>query len=80
MKEQGKSPFMELTLPDALIKFRQGIGRLIRKKDDKGFITLLDSRVFSKQYGIQFLNTFPKRDYHRFNKGNRDWVFDSAQF
>jgi len=79
MKEQGKSPFMELTLPDALIKFRQGIGRLIRKKDDKGFITLLDSRVFNKQYGIQFLNTFPKKDYHRFNRSNRDWVFDHAQ-
>ncbi|MCZ6671308.1 MAG: ATP-dependent DNA helicase, partial [Verrucomicrobia bacterium] len=80
IKEQGKSPFMELTLPDALIKFRQGIGRLIRKKDDRGFITLLDSRVFSKQYGIQFLNTFPKRDYHRFNRSNRDWVFDHAQY
>lgn len=80
MKEQGKSPFLELTLPDALIKFRQGIGRLVRKKDDTGFITILDSRIFSKQYGIQFLNTLPKKDYHRFNKGNRDWVFDHAQF
>jgi ATP-dependent DNA helicase DinG len=80
IKEQGKSPFLELTLPDALIKFRQGIGRLIRKKDDKGIITVLDSRIFTKQYGIQFLNTLPKKDYHRFNKGSRDWVFDHAQF
>ena len=80
MKEQGKSPFLELTLPDALIKFRQGIGRLVRKKDDTGFITILDSRIFSKQYGIQFLNTLPKKDYHRFNKGNRDWIYDHAQF
>lgn len=78
IKEQGKSPFLELTLPDALIKFRQGIGRLIRNKDDQGFITVLDSRVFTKQYGIQFLNTFPKRNYHRFNLANRDRVFDNA--
>ncbi|MCB1121366.1 MAG: ATP-dependent DNA helicase, partial [Verrucomicrobiae bacterium] len=75
IKEQGQSPFMELTLPDALIKFRQGIGRLIRKKDDQGIITLLDSRIFTKQYGIQFLNTLPKKDFHKFNKENRDWVF-----
>ena len=80
IKEQGKSPFLELTLPDALIKFRQGMGRLIRKKDDRGFITILDSRIFTKQYGIQFLNTLPKRDFHRFNRSNREWIFDHAQY
>ena len=78
LKEQGKSPFLELTLPEAIIKFRQGMGRLIRKKDDQGFITILDSRIVTKQYGIQFLNTLPKKDYHRFNKTNRDWIFDNA--
>jgi ATP-dependent DNA helicase DinG len=80
IKEQGKSPFIELTLPDALIKFRQGMGRLIRKKDDKGIITILDSRIFTKQYGIQFLNTLPKRDYHKFSLSDRDWVFDHAHY
>jgi ATP-dependent DNA helicase DinG len=80
IKEQGKSPFLELTLPDALIKFRQGVGRLIRKKDDKGIITVLDSRIFTKQYGIQFLNTLPKKDFHRFDKSSRNWVFDHAHF
>jgi ATP-dependent DNA helicase DinG len=80
LKERGKSPFLELTLPDALIKFRQGVGRLIRKKDDKGIITVLDSRIFTKPYGIQFLNTLPKKDFHRFNKSSRDWVFNHAQF
>lgn len=80
IKEQGKSPFIELTLPDALIKFRQGMGRLIRKKDDKGIITILDSRIFTKRYGIQFLNTLPKRDYHKFSLSDRDWVFEHAHY
>lgn len=80
LKEQGKSPFLELTLPEALIKFRQGMGRLIRKKDDRGFITILDSRIFNKQYGLQFLNALPKKDYHRFNKSSRDWIFENAYF
>ncbi len=75
LKEHNKSPFMEMTLPDAIIKFRQGFGRLIRTKDDNGFITILDSRILQKRYGIQFINTLPLEDYHRFNRHSRDRVF-----
>jgi len=75
IKELGGNPFAELTLPDALIKFRQGIGRLIRKKDDKGIITILDSRILSKSYGKRFLQTLPKRKFIRMSKSDRETRF-----
>ncbi|MBC9889368.1 MAG: ATP-dependent DNA helicase, partial [Opitutae bacterium] len=76
IRSQGKNPFWEISLPDAIIKFRQGLGRLIRNKTDTGLITILDSRIFTKQYGLRFLNTLPKKSYHRFNRNNRDRIFD----
>ena len=75
IKEQGGNPFAELNLPEALIKFRQGIGRLIRKKDDKGLITILDSRVIQKSYGRQFLQSLPKSKFIRISKGDREKRF-----
>ena len=59
ISDQGGIPFFEMTVPDAVIQFRQGIGRLIRKWDDRGILTLLDSRVLRKNYGIHFLNALP---------------------
>ena len=56
---EGKNPFMELTLPEALIRFRQGFGRLIRKSDDHGAVLVLDSRICSKRYGSLFLEALP---------------------
>ncbi len=76
IRSQGKNPFWEISLPDAIIKFRQGLGRLIRNKTDTGLITILDSRIFTKQYGLQFLNSLPKKSYHRFNRNNRDRIFN----
>ena len=70
LKSKGRNPFLEMTLPDAVLKFRQGIGRLIRKKDDRGILTLLDSRVFRKNYGLQFLNALPV-PYLNFNSRDR---------
>jgi ATP-dependent DNA helicase DinG len=58
--ENGGNPFMELSLPDAIMKFRQGFGRLIRKTNDKGIIIILDSRVISKFYGKFFLSSVPE--------------------
>jgi ATP-dependent DNA helicase DinG len=55
----GGNPFNDLTLPDALIKFRQGVGRLIRNKTDRGIVTILDSRVLAKSYGREFLGSLP---------------------
>jgi ATP-dependent DNA helicase DinG len=60
IKEQGGNPFLEYTLPEAILKLRQGVGRLIRNKTDKGIITILDSRILSKQYGQVFLRSLPR--------------------
>jgi len=77
LKQQGKSPFNEMTLPDAVIKFRQGVGRLIRSKTDTGRITILDSRLLTKAYGKQFISTLPTKEFERFNKQNREWIMGS---
>ncbi len=59
LKQQGGNPFMDYSLPDAVLKFRQGIGRLIRSRSDKGIIVILDKRVVSKRYGHIFLDSIP---------------------
>ena len=59
LKEQGKNPFYEYQLPSAIIKFKQGFGRLIRTKKDKGIVVILDSRIIHKAYGQKFLNAIP---------------------
>ena len=75
IREHDGNPFNELTLPDALVKFRQGIGRLIRTQTDRGLVTILDSRVLAKAYGRLFLECLPKRDYQRITKENRELRF-----
>ncbi len=55
----GGNAFMDLTLPEAIIRFKQGFGRLIRSKTDKGIVVVLDSRVRTKRYGKQFLDSLP---------------------
>lgn len=77
IRENGGNPFYEITLQDALVKFRQGIGRLIRCQDDSGNIVLLDSRILTKSYGRHFLNALPVREYKRFGQDTRDKVFQS---
>lgn len=56
---KGGDPFTELLLPQAAIKFKQGFGRLIRNKKDRGCILCLDNRIVSKSYGKYFLKTLP---------------------
>lgn len=56
---QGRDPFMEYSLPSAVVKFKQGFGRLIRNKNDRGCIVCLDTRLINKRYGLQFLNSLP---------------------
>lgn len=56
---RGLDPFMEYTVPQAVIKFKQGFGRLIRSRDDRGGVLILDSRVLSKNYGRVFLRSLP---------------------
>jgi ATP-dependent DNA helicase DinG len=75
IRDRGGNPFNELTLPDALVKFRQGIGRLIRTATDRGLITLLDSRVLAKSYGRLFLDCLPQPDYTRLTRSDREERF-----
>jgi ATP-dependent DNA helicase DinG len=65
---RGEVPFAALTLPEAVMKFRQGIGRLIRSKTDKGTLTILDSRVVNRPYGRLFLDAVPHKGFTRFGR------------
>jgi ATP-dependent DNA helicase DinG len=60
MEREGIDSFMGYFLPEAIIKLRQGFGRLIRTKTDKGMVVILDNRVVTKQYGRFFINALPK--------------------
>lgn len=60
IEQQGGNSFYDYTLPEAILKFRQGVGRLIRRKTDKGLVTILDSRILTKQYGQMFLQSLPQ--------------------
>jgi REP element-mobilizing transposase RayT len=60
IEARGGNSFSEFSLPEAILKFRQGVGRLIRTKTDTGIIVVLDNRVLAKQYGQAFLDALPK--------------------
>ena len=75
LRGQGRNPFNELTLPDSLMKFRQGIGRLIRSKTDRGIVTLLDARLLTKAYGREFIACLPVNSFTRLTRENREIHF-----
>jgi predicted DnaQ family exonuclease/DinG family helicase len=73
------SPFMQYAVPQAVLRFRQGFGRLIRNKDDHGVVVVLDSRITSKPYGKAFLDSVPPATALRAPlaevlSGVRDWL------
>jgi len=59
IEARGGRPFFDYSLPEAVLKFRQGIGRLIRSKQDRGQIGILDPRIVTKPYGRRFLAKLP---------------------
>ncbi|MCR5184338.1 MAG: ATP-dependent DNA helicase [Opitutales bacterium] len=67
IKLNGGNPFRDMSVPEAVLQFRQGIGRLIRKADDRGRLIVTDSRVVSKPYGKKFLAALPHRAFVRFD-------------
>jgi ATP-dependent DNA helicase DinG len=84
----GGDPFFEYSVPNAIVKFKQGFGRLIRSKQDRGCIVCLDSRLINKGYGGLFLNSLPPcrqlfadsktlknqmREFYRFSKKENTW-------
>ena len=60
IESEGGRAFESYSLPEAILKLRQGVGRLIRSKSDTGTIVILDSRILSKPYGRSFLRAMPK--------------------
>lgn len=57
--ENFEDPFNQYQVPEAILKFRQGFGRLIRSKTDKGVVAVLDKRILTKNYGTMFINSLP---------------------
>ena len=60
IEARGGNAFMEYSLPEAILKFRQGVGRLIRTAQDTGIVAVLDNRVLTKRYGRAFLDALPR--------------------
>ncbi|MCR5612113.1 ATP-dependent DNA helicase [Treponema sp.] len=70
IEKRGGSSFAELSVPEAIIKFRQGFGRLVRRSTDKGAVIVLDKRLTTKPYGKKFIDSLPetKRMYAHFDE------------
>ncbi len=60
IQERGGDAFTEYSLPEAILKLRQGVGRLIRTRSDQGIVVILDNRIVTKAYGRAFLKALPK--------------------
>ena len=79
--ELYEQPFSEYAVPQAVLRFRQGFGRLIRTKSDRGVVVILDRRVTSRSYGKLFLNSLPPCQVSRARLPElaatvRDWLED----
>jgi len=73
IRQRGGNPFLDYTVPQAVIKFRQGFGRLIRRKTDRGAVLVFDTRIIDKYYGRLFLESLPPA---RLVKGSRSDVIE----
>ncbi|MDO4541559.1 MAG: helicase C-terminal domain-containing protein, partial [Bacillota bacterium] len=65
LTDAGKNNFADLSLPQAIIRFKQGFGRLLRKEDDRGIVCVLDRRIYEKRYGAQFINSLPVNKFYK---------------
>ena len=63
--ETFEQPFLEYAVPEAILRFRQGFGRLIRSRTDRGVVVVLDKRIVSKRYGKLFLESLPSCTLHK---------------
>jgi ATP-dependent DNA helicase DinG len=69
IKQQGGNAFTEYSLPEAILRFKQGFGRLIRSDKDRGIMMVFDKRVITAKYGKDFLKSIPSVPM---KKGNID--------
>jgi ATP-dependent DNA helicase DinG len=60
IEARGGNPFFDYSLPEAVLKFRQGFGRLIRTATDSGIVVVLDNRIMTRRYGRMFLDSLPE--------------------
>ena len=65
LKAENRNAFSELSLPQAIIRFKQGFGRLLRKENDRGVICVLDKRIYEKRYGSDFVDSLPVSRLYR---------------
>jgi ATP-dependent DNA helicase DinG len=65
IRQRGGNPFLDYYAPLAVIKLRQGIGRLIRNRSDRGIVAILDPRILVKSYGSLFLSSMPTTNVYR---------------
>jgi ATP-dependent DNA helicase DinG len=74
VERQGGNAFMDLSLPESVIKFKQGFGRLMRRSSDHGVVAVLDGRVLHKRYGDYFLRSIPetRKSFAEFSAVLRD--------
>ena len=77
--EEFEEPFRQYAVPQAILRFKQGFGRLIRSKTDRGVVVVLDRRILSKSYGASFLGSLPACSVRRapidaVGEAVRDWI------
>lgn len=71
LRNARKNSFQQLSLPQAVIRLKQGFGRLIRTQQDHGVVVILDNRLIGKQYGVKFLRSLPVKNHFR---GEKDLI------
>ncbi|MBB5173582.1 ATP-dependent DNA helicase DinG [Texcoconibacillus texcoconensis] len=76
IEQNGGKPFFDLAVPEAVLRFKQGFGRLIRHKDDRGVVIVLDRRVVSTRYGRKFVQSLPDVDIEEKNDDDLEMLLE----
>jgi ATP-dependent DNA helicase DinG len=76
--EQGRNAFVGLQLPRAILRLKQGFGRLLRHRHDRGVVAILDRRIRTKGYGQRFLDALPDARRIHDLEALREWWIDSG--
>ena len=77
IERKGKNAFSSYSLPEALLRFRQGFGRLIRTPSDKGVLIVLDRRIITSTYGVDFQRAIPPVDWKQVSINEMAEVIES---
>ena len=80
IEKRGENPFIKISIPEAVIKFKQGFGRLIRSKTDRGVVAVLDKRIIEKEYGKNFTASLPVKKNQWENLTRQAVLFETERF